>query len=95
MGKREERKEIIRKLTRLLSGFCELFVDEIDKWVGGNVLYHFGQVLVLIEDKKRYTEYKLIQHPSLPEKKLIKWKALKPKRGLRKPAKNSTLDSWF
>ena len=65
------------------------------KPVGGNVLYHFGQVLVLIEDKKRYVEYKLVQHPSLPERKLIKWKPLKPKRGLRKPAKNSTLDSWF
>jgi hypothetical protein len=65
------------------------------KPVGGNVLYHFGQVLVLIEDKKRYTEYKLIQHPSLPENRLVKWKPLKPKRGLKKPAKNATLDSWF
>ena len=65
------------------------------KPVGGNVLYHFSQVLVLIEDKKRYAEYKLIQHPSLPENRLIKWKPLKPKRGLKKPAKNATLDSWF
>jgi len=57
------------------------------------VLYHFGQVLVLIEDKKRYTEYKLIHHPSLPENRLVKWKQLKPKRGLKKPAKNVTLDN--
>ena len=31
------------------------------KPVGGNILYHFGHVLALIENKERYTEYRLIQ----------------------------------
>ena len=65
------------------------------KPVGGNILYHFGHVLVLIGDNDRNTEFKLIQHPSLPEKTLIKWKPLKPKRGLKKPKKNASLDTWF
>jgi len=65
------------------------------KPVGGNILYHFGQVMVLIEDKKRYAEYRLIQHPFLPKYRLVKQKPLKPKRGLKKPARNATLDSWL
>ena len=65
------------------------------KPVGGHILYHFGQVLVLIEDTERYTEYKLIQHPSSPENGLQKWKTQKSKRGLKIPTKNITLDSWF
>jgi len=52
-------------------------------------------MLVLIEDKERYAEYKLIQHPSLPENALRKWKPRKPKRGLKTPMKNATLDKWF
>ncbi len=62
---------------------------------GGKYLAHFGSVLVLIINKERYIEYRLIQHPSMPEKCLIKRKPIKPKRGLTKPLKNSTLDQWF
>jgi hypothetical protein len=88
-------KKVLEKLDPLIVITAPKNEFSDFKPVGGNVLYHFGQVLVLIEDKKRYIEYKLIQHPSMPEKKLIKWKPHKPKRGLKKPARNSTLDSWF
>ena len=88
-------KKVLEKLDPLIVITAPKNEFSDFKPVGGNVLYHFGQVLVLIEDKKRYAEYKLVQHPSLPERKLIRWKPLKPKRGLKKPAKNATLDSWF
>lgn len=88
-------KKVLEKLNPLIVITAPKNEYSDFKPVGGNVLYHFGQVLVLIEAKKRYAEYKLVQHPSLPERKLIKWKPLKPKRGLKKPAKNATLDSWF
>ena len=88
-------KKVLEKLDPLIVITAPKNEYSDFKPVGGNVLYHFGQILVLIEDKKRYAEYKLVQHPSLPERKLIKWKPLKPKRGLKKPAKNATLDSWF
>ena len=64
------------------------------KPVGGKILTHFGSVLILIEDKERYIEYKLIQHPYLPENRLIKRIPLKPKRGLKVSPKNTTLDNW-
>ncbi len=35
---------------------------------GGKYLAHFGNVLILITRKKRFIEYSLIQHPSMPEK---------------------------
>jgi hypothetical protein len=88
-------KKVLEKLDPLIVITAPKNEYSDFKPVGGNAIYHFGQVLVLIEDKKRYAEYKLIQHPSLPENRLIKWKPLKPKRGLKKPAKNATLDSWF
>lgn len=88
-------KKVLEKLDPLIVITAPKNEFSDFKPVGGNALYHFGQVLVLIEDKKRYIEYKLIQHPFMPEKKLIKWKPHKPKRGLKKPARNSTLDSWF
>ena len=62
---------------------------------GGKYLAHFGSVLVLIESKERYIEYRLIQHPSMPEKLLKKIKPKNLKRGMRKPLRNSTLDQWF
>ena len=68
--------------------------NSIIKPMGGTALTHFGSVLILIEDKERYIEYKLIQHPSLPEKRLIKKIPLKPKRGLKVSPKNATLDKW-
>ena len=88
-------KKVLEKLDPLIVITAPKNEYSDFKPVGGNILYHFGQVLVLIEDKKRYTEYKLIQHPSLPENSLVKWKPLKPKRGLKKPAKNATLDNWI
>ncbi len=62
---------------------------------GGKYLTHLGSVLVLIINKERYIEYRLIQHPSMPEKCLIKRKPLKPKRGLTRPMKNTRLDQWI
>ena len=62
---------------------------------GGKYLAHFGSVLVLINNKERYIEYRLIQHPSKPEMCLIKRKPQKTKRGLRKPMKNTILDQWI
>ena len=64
------------------------------KPLGGTALTHFASVIILIEDKERFIEYKLIQHPSLPENRLIKRIPLKPKRGLKISPKNTTLDNW-
>lgn len=65
------------------------------KPVGGNILYHFGTVLVAITDTGRFVEYNLIQHPFMAEKQLKSWKPRKSKRGLAKPLRNSTMDSWL
>ena len=65
------------------------------KLKGGKYLAHFGSVLVLIINKERYIKYRLIQHPSMPEKCLIKRKPLKPKRGLTKPLKTLISCSVF
>ena len=88
-------KKVLEKLDPLIVITAPKNEFSDFKPVGGNVLYHFGQVLVLIADKKRFTKYSLIQHPSLPENCLARWKPLKPKRGLKKPAKNATLDIWL
>jgi hypothetical protein len=60
---------------------------------GGKILSHFGNVLVLINDRERYVEYILIQHPFLQEKRLVKWKPAEPKR--KTSLRNMTLDCWF
>jgi len=62
---------------------------------GGKILSHFGSVLVLINDNDRYTEYLLVQHPYLPENRLLRWKPRIPKRSLSNRSKNTTLDCWF
>jgi hypothetical protein len=62
---------------------------------GGKILSHFGSVLVLINDDERYVEYVLVQHPYLPEGRLLKWKPRVPKRNLANSTKNTTLDCWF
>ena len=59
---------------------------------GGKYLAHFGNVLIIIDNKKRKVEYRLIQHPFLPEKQIYKTVPLQPKRGLKIPLKNTTLD---
>jgi len=65
------------------------------KPVGGNSLYHFGHVLVSIEQAERFVQYSLIQHPSLPEKQLKKWLPRKVKRGRKHTFQYNTLDEWF
>jgi len=65
------------------------------KPVGGNNLYHFGHVLVLIEQTERYVQYTLLQHPSLPEKQLKKYLPRKPKRGKKDSFNYMTLDDWI
>jgi RecA/RadA recombinase len=60
---------------------------------GGKILAHFGSVLVLINNKERFEEYILVQHPFLPEKKLVKWKPTQSKGKV--PLRNLTLDCWF
>ena len=65
------------------------------KPVGGNSLYHFGHVLVLIEQDERMVEYRLLQHPSFPEKQLRKWLPRKPKRGKKDTFDYHTLDNWL
>lgn len=62
---------------------------------GGKYLTHFGNVLAIINSKKRYTEYRLIQHPFLPERRITKQTPQQPKRGLKKPLRNTILDQWF
>ena len=37
-------------------------------------------------------EYVLVQHPYLPENRLLKWKPRTPKKKV--PLKNTTLDYW-
>ncbi|MEJ2296884.1 MAG: hypothetical protein P8Y23_19220, partial [Candidatus Lokiarchaeota archaeon] len=60
---------------------------------GGKILAHFGSVLVLINNKDRFEEYILVQHPFLPEKKLVKWKPTQSKGKVS--LRNLTLDCWF
>ena len=65
------------------------------KPVGGNSLYHFGHALVLMEQTDREVSYRLLQHPSMPEKQLKKHLPRKPKRGMKLSINNKTLDTWI
>ncbi|MHA1241494.1 MAG: hypothetical protein ACTSQU_12015 [Promethearchaeota archaeon] len=49
----------------------------------------------MINEDERFTEYVLVQHPYLPENRLLKWKPRIPKRNLAQITKNTTLDIWF
>jgi len=49
----------------------------------------------MINEDERYTEYVLVQHPFLPESRLLKWKPRIPKRNLANSTKNMTLDCWL
>ena len=60
---------------------------------GGKILSHFGSVLVSIKDDDRFVEYTLVQHPYLPEKRLLKWKPREPKK--KPPLRNMTLETWL
>ena len=87
-------KRTISKSKPLIILTAPLHKNSKIKPIGGTSLTHFGSVLIIIEDRERYIEYKLIQHPSLPEKRLIRRIPLKPKRGLKISPKNTTLDNW-
>ena len=62
---------------------------------GGHIITHFGNVLVMIENKERKVEYKLIQHPSMPEITLTKVKPYESQKRKPKPYRNKTLDKWI
>ena len=65
------------------------------KPVGGNSLYHFGHVLILMEHTERVVQYTLLQHPSLPEKQLKIFLPRKIKRGKKHSFNYMTLDEWI
>ena len=62
---------------------------------GGKILSHFGSVLIMVNEDERYTEYVLVQHPYLPENRLLKWKPRLPKRNLANSTKNMSIDCWL
>lgn len=88
-------KTVIFKSNPLIILTAPLHKHSRFKPKGGNILTHFGNVLILINKTERFVEYKLIQHPFQPEREIRKRLPLKPKRGLKKPLKNTTLDQWF
>jgi len=88
-------KHVLSTIKPLVVITAPLNIHSLFKPQGGKVLSHFGQVLVLITDTERNTEYVLVQHPSLPEKRVLKWKKRRPKRGLSKFSKWNTLDRWL
>jgi hypothetical protein len=68
---------------------------------GGQIIAHFGGILVGIEDEDRYYDYTLYQHPFLPFHSERVWKVAqmqgntRAKRLLLKDPHNLTLDSFF
>lgn len=88
-------KKILEKTNPLIVLTAPLSEYSLFRPKGGKILSHFGNVLALINDDERYVEYTLIQHPYLPEKRLLKWKPRTPKRKLSNPTKNATIDCWF
>ncbi len=88
-------KKILEKVRPLIVLTAPLNEFSAFRPKGGKILSHFGNVLALINDAERYVEYILVQHPFLPEKRLLKWKPRRPKKQLANPSKNATLDCWF
>lgn len=86
-------KKILWKTNPLIIITAPLNDYSLFRPKGGKILSHFGSVLVLINDDERYAEYILVQHPFLPERRLLKWKPRKPKK--QPPLRNATLDVWF
>ncbi|MFW9877359.1 MAG: hypothetical protein ACFFG0_30080 [Candidatus Thorarchaeota archaeon] len=85
-------KKILWKTNPLIIITAPLHDHSLFRPKGGKILSHFGNVLVMINDDDRRVEYVLVQHPYLPEKRLLKWKTRKPKKKV--PLKNTTLDYW-
>jgi uncharacterized protein YvpB len=88
-------KAILSKNNPLIVITAQLHESSQFRPKGGKILSHFGNVLVMIKDDERFTEYTLIQHPFLSENQLKKWKPREPKRNLGNQSKNSTLDMWM
>ena len=88
-------KKVVEKLKPLIIITAPRNAYSEIKPVGGNSLYHFGHALVLMEQTEREIVYTLLQHPSMPEKQIKKQILRKPKRGMRPPIKNKTLDTWI
>ena len=88
-------KQTILKTNPLILLTAPLNKHSVFRPQGGKYLAHFGSVLILITKKKRFIEYSLIQHPSMPEKTVRKMISLQPKRNLKKPIKNLTLDQFL
>ena len=88
-------KTILSKTKPLIILTAPLHQFSLYRPNGGKILSHFGSVLVMINEDERYTEYVLIQHPYLPENRLLKWKPRVSKRNLAEITKNTTLDTWF
>ena len=88
-------KKILSKTKPLIVITAPLNEYSLYRPNGGKILSHYASVLVMINDDERYTEYILVQHPFLPENRLLKWKPRIPKRNLSNTTKNMTLDCWF
>ena len=86
-------KQILWKTKPLIVITAPLHENSLFRPKGGKILSHFGSVLVMINDDERYDEYTLVQHPYLPENRLLKWKPRTPKKKI--PLKNATIDCWF
>ncbi len=86
-------KKILWKTNPLIIITAPLNEYSLFRPKGGKILSHFGSVLVMIKDDERYIEHTLVQHPYLPEKRLLKWKPCEPKKKV--PLRNMTLDLWF
>ncbi|MFX1275327.1 MAG: hypothetical protein ACFFBP_00115 [Promethearchaeota archaeon] len=88
-------KKILEKVRPLIVLTAPLNEYSSFRPKGGKILSHFGSVLVMINEEERYTEYVLVQHPYLPENRLLKWKPRKSKRSLSNTTSNMKLDCWF
>ena len=88
-------KKTILRTNPLVLITAPLHKQSVFKPTGGKYLAHFGSVLISITREKRYIEYSLIQHPSMPEKVVRKMIPLQPKRNLKKPIRNLTLDQFL
>ena len=88
-------KEILYNTKPLIVLTAPMNEYSLYKPNGGKILSHFGSVLVMINEDERYTDYSLVQHPFLPENRLLKWKPRIPKRNLAETSKNTTLDCWI
>jgi len=88
-------KQILQKTKPLIIITAPLNEYSSFRPKGGKIISHFGNVLVLINDEERYVEYVLVQHPFLPERRLLKWKPRRPKRSLMNATRTKTLDCWL